>query len=99
WTQIPVEVQSWGDEEFGEYIRQYVESEQLPANDGAALRERLETVFSGRNAHFRQKPLFVARTVDILKKEPSFQGGDDLLKELVSAYLERERREKLLDRH
>jgi uncharacterized protein YjbI with pentapeptide repeats len=99
WTQIPVEVQSWGDEEFGEYIRQYAEAEHLPADEGATLRERLEAVFSGRNAHFRQKPLFVARTVDILKKEPSFKGGDDLLKELVSAYLERERREKLLDRH
>jgi hypothetical protein len=99
WTQIPVEVHSWGDVEFGEYVRQFVESEHLPAAEGDALREKLEAVFSGRNAQFRQKPLFVARTVDILKKEPSFQGGDDLLKELVAAYLERERREKLLDRH
>jgi hypothetical protein len=99
WTQIPVEVMPWEEEELSEYVRLHSESQQLASDEVAELGLRVAAVFSGRNAALRQKPLFVARTVDILRKDPDFEGGDDLLKQLVSAYIERERKEKLLDRH
>lgn len=99
WTQIPVEVIPWGDEELSIYVELYAQQEELDDNATAALRSRLYEIFAGQNAELRRKPLFVARTVDVLHKEPAFAGGDDLLKDLVLAYLERERKEKLLDRH
>ena len=60
--------------------------------------KRVESVFSGQNAELRRKPLFVARTVDVILEELSFAGGENLLRQLVVAYLERERKDKLLDR-
>jgi len=98
WTQVPLEVLPWEDTEFTEYVRLYSQSQNLAPEGVAALETRMNDVFSGNNAELRRKPLFVARTVDILRREPGFTGGEDLLKELVAAYLERERREKLLDR-
>jgi len=95
WTQIPVEVLPWGDTEFAEYVRLYSQSQNLRPEHVAS---RVNKIFSGDNAELKRKPLFVARTVDILRKQPEFSGGKDLLKELVTAYLERERQEKLLDR-
>lgn len=99
WTQVPIEVLPWEDTEFDEYVRLYAEGAQLPAMDVEALKERIRLVFSGPNAGLRRKPLFVARTVDVVRRDPAFQGGEDLLKELVRSYLERERLEKLLDRN
>jgi hypothetical protein len=99
WTQVPIEVVPWGDTEFDDYVRQYAEAEHLPPDAVATLQARVNKVFSGRNQSLRNKPLFVARTVNILRENSEFSGGDDLLKELVSAYLDRERQDKLLDRH
>jgi hypothetical protein len=99
WAQIPLEVLPWGDKEFSEYVRIYSEDQHLTSEETAYLDRRLPDVFSDENAELRRKPLFVARTIDILRKEPTFRGGKDLLKQLVVAYLERETKEKLLDRH
>ncbi len=44
------------------------------------------------------KPLFFARVVDLLRNNPEFSAGDDLLQALVREYLSRERKEKLLDK-
>lgn len=99
WTQVPLEVVPWGGDEFREYVRLYSQGQNLTDDSQQTLQQRVDAIFSGRNEQLRQKPLFVARTIDILQKEPDFTGGEDLLKELVAAYLERERREKLLDRH
>lgn len=97
WTQEPVEVQSWGEGEFLEYVRLRAAEEHVTSNELDSLAKRVAGVFSDANAHLRKKPLFVAKTVDTVLKYPEFHGGDDLLKQLVAAYLERERKEKLLD--
>ncbi|OPZ39161.1 MAG: hypothetical protein BWY99_01456 [Synergistetes bacterium ADurb.BinA166] len=99
WTQIPLEVLSWTECEFDYYIDNWPTSVANAAIDSVKLRKAADRVFSGRNAHLRSKPLFVARTAALLARDPDFAGGDDLLHQLVEAFLERERAEKLLDRH
>lgn len=99
WTQVPIEVLPWGDAEFDDYVRLYSEAEHLSSDEVSMLQTRVKEVFSGRNMSLRAKPLFVARTLTILRNDFEFSGGDDLLKELVFAYLDRERRDKLLDRN
>lgn len=98
WAQVPVEVLPWGDDQFSAYVQRYAASRDLDENSISELTERVNGVFAGTNAELRKKPLFVARTVDVLLADPTFAGGDDLLGRLVDAYLERERRDKLLDR-
>lgn len=98
WTQVPLEVLPWENDQFSEYVHQYASSRGLNPGEITALEKRVESVFSGQNAELRRKPLFVARTVDVILKEPSFAGGENLLRQLVVAYLERERKDKLLDR-
>lgn len=99
WAQVPIEVLPWGDAEFDDYVRLYSQAEHLTSGEVSTLQARVKEVFSGRNKSLRAKPLFVARTLTILRNDFEFSGGDDLLKELVFAYLDRERRDKLLDRH
>jgi hypothetical protein len=98
WTQIPLEVLPWGSEQFSAYVHQYATSRGLAPDEVVALEKRADGVFSGQNEDLRRKPLFVARTVDVILRDPSFSGGENLLRQLVVAYLERERKEKLLDR-
>lgn len=99
WNQIPIEVQAWTAEEFGAYLSARLERETSDALREADVRSRLEAAFAGGNEHLRQKPLFVARTVDlVLERDIQLQGGRDLLEQMVYAYLERERSEKLLSR-
>lgn len=98
WAQVPIEVLPWGDEQFSSYVEEYAASRGLNDGDITELTRRIDGVFAGPNAELRKKPLFVARTVDVLLTDPTFAGGDDLLGRLVVAYLERERRDKLLDR-
>lgn len=98
WAQIPVEVLPWGDVEFSDYIKQWHARESQLAADEARFAERVKNVFAGRNARLREKPLFVAKTVELILKDPNFSGGENLLQELVNAFLERERSDKLLDK-
>lgn len=98
WSQIPIEVLSWGDAEFSEYIKVRYAREQSPALDSETFESKVTKVFAGKNSHLREKPLFVVKTVDFILKDPNFSGGDNLLQELVNAFLERERSDKLLDR-
>jgi hypothetical protein len=79
-------------------VHQYAVSRDLTPNQISDLEKRVDGVFSGQNEDLRRKPLFVARTVDVILKDPTFSGGENLLRQLVVAYLERERKEKLLDR-
>lgn len=99
WVQVPIEVRAWGSEEFGSYIRSRVEERPGYSGTTDEVLRHLEQVFSGVNAELRKKPLFVARAVDLVLSGTPLSGSDDLLNELVLAYLERERTEKLLDRN
>lgn len=97
WRQIPVEVLAWGDAEFNEYVSirsNQIASEKLPES----FARDVERAFRGPNAHLKTKPLFVAKTVDLIANGTQLTGNNFLLDELVNAYLDRERTEKLLDR-
>lgn len=98
-TQVPIEVIPWGEDQFSEYVKLYSSNAGLDETETVALTERALSIFAGPNVELKRKPLFVARTIDVLRADRDFSGGEDLLKRLVFAYLERERREKLLDRH
>lgn len=97
WRQIPVEVLAWGDAEFDEYVsKRYrqLPSGQLPDT----FQKDVDRAFGGRNAELKTKPLFVAKTVDLIANGTPLAGDRFLLDELVNAYLERERKEKLLNK-
>jgi len=94
WQQVTVEVQPWGDQEFRDFLDKVAppEKELIPRSE---LLQRAEGAFSGKNEVLRRKPLFVARTVDLLRSGHDLSRSDDLVSELVRAFLERERTEKL----
>jgi hypothetical protein len=98
WIQTAVEVEPWGEREFSQYVRGIAEERGLAPGKQDELEREANEAFSERNAHLRQKPLFVAKAVELLMDRVEFARGIDLLSALVKAYLERERREKLLDR-
>lgn len=97
WKQIPVEVLAWGAEEFDEYL-----AKRAGAFADAAVRDdftsKVVAAFKGENSKLKTKPLFVSKTADLIISGSVLSGNTHLLDELVSAYLERERTEKLLDR-
>ncbi len=94
WSLTPIEILGWGDEEFDRYV------DEAPKGENRLnLGDQLRHVFSGRNRDLKKKPLFVVRAADLLLSGNQLAAGSDLLEELVSAYLERERTQKLLDRN
>lgn len=94
WRQVPVEVLAWGDDEVNDYVTKLADS-SMPL---AELREKTDKAFRGQNAPLRTKPLFVARTVDLILGNADFSVDGDLLVQVVAGYIERERTEKLLNR-
>lgn len=98
WVQRGVKVREWGDEQFTDYVqRQCAARGVSPVATESAL-NAVREAFKGRNAQLASKPLFVARTLDLVLDGKAPSGADDLLEALVSTYIERERTEKLLDR-
>ncbi|HEV7591273.1 MAG TPA: NACHT domain-containing protein [Longimicrobium sp.] len=98
WVQVPVEVLSWGEAEFDDYLERYANNLSLDFDAASTFKEAVSRVFAGPNEQFRLKPLFVARTVDLVAAGVNLTGESDLLDQLVAAFLERERTEKLLNR-
>ena len=98
WIQRGVKVQEWGDEQFTAYVELQCKGRGLSPEETATALADVRDAFRGRNAHLASKPLFVARTLDLVLEGKVPSGADDLLEALVSTYIERERTEKLLDR-
>lgn len=98
WKQISIQVQSWGDEELLKYVNMRCKEKNVCGDDYSNMLKKVNDVFKGPNGILKNKPLFVARTVDLLLLDFDLSGSGDLLDELVNAYIERERIEKLLDK-
>jgi len=96
WTLIPIEVLAWGDDEFNLYVQEISALPGRPVPHGFG--QLLRRAFTGVNADLRKKPLLVAKTAELVLAGAQFATDRDLLTELVTAYLERERTQKLLDR-
>jgi hypothetical protein len=95
WRQVPVQVLAWGEQEFESFIVQRAAADYSGALESSALRARVERVFRGRNASLRSKPLFVARTVDLVIAGIDLSAEGNLLSQVVEAFVERERKDKL----
>lgn len=99
WVQVPVTIKAWGESELNDYVVKRGELKGFTDVELGQLRERLDRVLSGASAELREKPLFVARTLELLVEGHELDAEDDLLRQLVEAFIQREREEKLLDRN
>ena len=99
WNHVPVRVLDWGDEDRRQYLDEWMEREGVSESDSVSLRNRVNGVLEGKNRPLTLRPLFFTRMVDLLRRDPGFSAGDDLFRELVEDYLNRELTEKLLDRN
>ena len=97
WSHIPIEILPWEKRDHSVFLKELAEHESLPSQERAELGRRVKGVFAD-NEELASKPLFFAKTVDLLRHESDFSAGDDLLSALTDRYLDREQREKLLDR-
>ena len=100
WSHVPVVIEDWGEQEREDFIGKIAEKADLSDDDREIFREQVDKVFRTQQA-LASKPLFVARTADLLVRSETdiLDGGDDdLLGALTQAFLTREQREKLLDR-
>lgn len=91
WEVTAVAVAPWGAAERSEFVTAVV-----PEGERADVARKVEAAVA-RNEELLKKPFFVAKTVDLLKKGIEVGEEGDLLAQLVTAYLDRERTEKLLD--
>lgn len=98
WSHVPVRVLEWSDDDQRLYLDQWVADRGLTDEASEQLRRRVWTIFDDGHEELAKKPLFFARVVELLRNNPEFSAGDDLLQALVREYLSRERKEKLLDR-
>ena len=99
WSHVPVKIDPWDDDDRKEFLDTLADRESLPEEERGTLHARVDGIFKG-NEELASKPLFFAKAVDLLRRDSEFSGssGDDLLGMLTHRFLEREQREKLLDR-
>jgi len=98
WRQVPIEILDWGKSEFDDYIEARCDAEGLGPIKSKYFRANVFELFKGDNEALRSKPFFVSRAVDLELKGQKILKNGDLLEQLVDNYVERERKEKLLDR-
>lgn len=98
WAHVPVRVLEWSEDDRRRYLDQWAAARGLTDEASEQLGRRVRTIFDDGREELAKKPLFYARVVELLRKNPEFSAGGDLLHALVREYLSRERKEKLLDR-
>ena len=101
WEYLPVTVFDWTEVEKNEFITDLARPHNLSKEKISELKNRIMKAF-GRYMELSEKPLFFARVSEIVWKADDGQrvlsDNEELVGALALAYLERERREKLLDR-
>ena len=97
WSYVSVKIEPWERQDRNQFLEELAERESIPQSERTALADRVQEVFSDRE-ELASKPLFVAKTVDLLREARDFKIGDDLLHTLTQRFLEREQKEKLLDK-
>lgn len=98
WHLTSVRVLDWGASEVEKFVRDRCREKQLESARTEVVFKHVLTAFSGENRRLMSKPLFVAQTTELVFDGHEFGSERDLLESLVAAYLEREQKEKLLDR-
>jgi hypothetical protein len=97
WRQTPVRVSAWTEVEFGDFIERRLDA-GLPEEQRQEVIADVKQAFTGESSDLLSKPLFVSRAVDLRLSGTKLDSSSDLLADLVNAYIERERTEKLLAR-
>ena len=96
WSHVPAEIMAWDEGDQSDYLTEFTTQRALPAERSNELRQAVQTFKNDRD--LLKKPLFFARTVDLVSTESDLSGDGDLLEVLIRSYLTREQKEKLLDR-
>ena len=97
WSHVPVKIDPWESSDQNGYLDELAKRTPLSEEKRTQLGTRVNEVFR-KNEELASKPLFFARTVNLLLYDSEFSGGGDLLDTLTHRFLEREQNEKLLDR-
>ncbi len=106
WTHIPVRLCDWSETDRNRYIDAWAKSEDMPEEEVKTLRANIKHAFADQERTLGAKPLFFTRIASLLRRNPGFSSGRDplhgladLLHGLAHDYMQRERKEKLLDRN
>ena len=97
WSHTPVTIHSWNQQDQDAFIRETARINLLSDEDQRTLKKHVSGAFN-QNQQLASKPLFFAKLTELLRTDPNFEGGSDLLSTITSWFLEREQMEKLLDR-
>lgn len=100
WEHIPVRISNWTDSQKTAYLVKYFANNQSIDDRSDEIRKQIRNI-SDNHGRMLSKPLFFAKTVELLHRNRKFNIEDYevLLDGLVRGFLEREKEEKLLDRH
>ena len=99
WSHVPVKILPWGEEDRRSFLKRVCDDHALSTDEEEGLQKGVTLAFRG-NEVLASKPLFFARIVELVRQHSEFTGGDDdLLGTLTDRFLEREQKEKLLDRN
>lgn len=99
WRQVPVRLRGWAETQQTGFVERWAAAKALTDDEREAVSGRLTRLFSGKCAGFGRRPFFFARAAELASRSTDFRRGGDLLREIVEEYLERDRLEKLPDRH
>ena len=97
WSHVSAEIMPWDEGNQSDYLTEFTTQRALAAETSNGLRQAVQT-FNKNDRNLLEKPLFFARTVDLMSTESGPSGDGDLLEALIHSYLTREQTEKLLDR-
>ena len=99
WDHVPIRLIEWDENDREMYIVNWFQENNISGQGREHIRKHIGEIFSGENEYFISKPLFFTRSLDLAIRDPDFSFGDDPLRGLSNEYLNRELREKLLDRN
>ncbi|MEV7186001.1 NACHT domain-containing protein [Kitasatospora sp. NPDC093102] len=91
WSLVPVEMRPWGTTESDRYLQHF----------SPEVRDRVQRLrrSPGVEGQLLDKPLFLARTCELMEQNQSIDTGRPLLAQLVGAYVQREVSSKLVGQH
>ncbi len=95
---IEIDLLPWGNEEFLEYVEKRFSSTNSLDFQLAEFKSSMSDAFSGEgNELLRSKPFFVSAAASLILDNVKISGRD-LIDQLITGFVERERKEKLLDK-
>lgn len=98
WYHTPIKICTWDEEDRTIFIEETAKSRSMTEESKADLKKRARQAFSEKE-DLAGKPLFFSKVVDLLCDEESdLPVRGDLLDILIDRFMEREQKEKLLDR-